>query len=185
MKKLLKAAAICAALASTSSASAAELLFDFVGLDPADNFSFTLDSNPDPFQPLSTISSFVILDQDVTTPNGTVLSDLSFLLGDPVNHGGVQFSAQLEPLFGPQLFTGTTENPTFLPGSFDLAFLLGEPAGTLTIGSASTAAVPEPGTWLMLLLGFGAMGAMMRGSTGRAKNLRVRYSGTLPSGASV
>ncbi len=179
MKTHVKIAALTAALISASPAMAAQLIFDFVGLDPTDNFTFELESNPSPFQPLGSNSSFVVLDQNVTAPNGVVLSDLVFLSGDPVNHGGVQFSAQLAPLFGPQLFTGTTESPTFLTGSFDLNFLLGEPAGTLTIGSASTAAVPEPGTWALMILGFGAIGSALRGRRKTAlvgsEAVRVRY----------
>ena len=36
-----------------------------------------------------------------------------------------------------------------------------------------SAAVPEPSTWALMLLGFGAVGMMLR--NGRAKTMRVRY----------
>jgi hypothetical protein len=37
-------------------------------------------------------------------------------------------------------------------------------------------AVPEPGTWAMMLLGFGAVGAAMRKRTARVQRLRVAYA---------
>ena len=40
----------------------------------------------------------------------------------------------------------------------------GNPAGLLTIANV-TAAVPEPGTWMLMLLGFGAIGFAMRSRT--------------------
>ncbi|MXO86118.1 PEPxxWA-CTERM sorting domain-containing protein [Altererythrobacter aurantiacus] len=41
---------------------------------------------------------------------------------------------------------------------------------------AVEAAVPEPGTWLMLLLGFGIVGAMMRRGRKGPQEVRVRYA---------
>ena len=39
-----------------------------------------------------------------------------------------------------------------------------------------TQAVPEPGTWLMMILGFGAIGSMMRRTQKRSLRTRVRYN---------
>lgn len=64
---------------------------------------------------------------------------------------------------GADLFSGTPSAPTFNLGTFNLpgGFLAG-PA-TLTISRASVvAAVPEPATWAMMLLGFGAIGFSVR-----------------------
>ena len=45
----------------------------------------------------------------------------------------------------------------------------------LRIGGVSTpGAIPEPGTWLMLLVGFGLLGGVMR-SAKRKQEVRVRY----------
>ncbi len=55
--------------------------------------------------------------------------------------------------FGPQLFSGTTEDPVFSPGSFSLITPGGDPAGVITFS-----AVPEPSTWAMMLLGLGGLG---------------------------
>jgi hypothetical protein len=44
------------------------------------------------------------------------------------------------------------------------------------IVTASTPAIPEPATWGMMLLGFGAIGAAMRRKKATAGKSRVRYS---------
>ncbi|MXO87047.1 PEPxxWA-CTERM sorting domain-containing protein [Altererythrobacter aurantiacus] len=45
-----------------------------------------------------------------------------------------------------------------------------------TISFAPTAAVPEPGTWALLLLGFAAVGFSMRRSKPAVRESRVRYN---------
>lgn len=47
-------------------------------------------------------------------------------------------------------------------------------AGTLTFGNSS--ALPEPGTWAMMLLGFGMIGAGMRRQKDKAARLNIRYA---------
>jgi hypothetical protein len=70
-------------------------------------------------------------------------------------------------LSGDRLFTGGTAAPTFRLGTFDLTGaclgVCGADRGgfTLTI-SAAAAAVPEPATWAMMILGFGGIGAVVR-----------------------
>lgn len=61
---------------------------------------------------------------------------------------------------GGTLFTGSLTSPTFNLGTFNIGGGFG-PSGTLTI-SRVNAAVPEPATWAMMLMGFGAMGVSMR-----------------------
>jgi subtilisin-like proprotein convertase family protein len=41
---------------------------------------------------------------------------------------------------------------------------------------AATGAVPEPGTWLMMILGFGLIGAGMRKNAAQTARMRVSYS---------
>lgn len=91
---------------------------------------------------------------------GTYSGSLSFL------------SAGMFSVSQTHLVTGGTGLFAGASGSFDsagtLSFLSGRPtvsqdfAGTLTI-----AAVPEPATWLMMILGFGLLGAAMRQRPGR------------------
>ena len=68
------------------------------------------------------------------------------ILGSPI---GV-----FEQFAGPPLFTGTSANPVFDLGTFNLTSLSDGPA-TITIS-----AVPEPSTWAMMILGFAGIGFM-------------------------
>ena len=87
-------------------------------------------------------------------------SDLSFY---PPTNGGGLFSSELFDLYGPQVFSGTTDAPLFAAGVFTLA--VGSPVGpqteTLTI-TDTAASVPEPASWAMMVGGFGLIGAAMR-----------------------
>ena len=63
--------------------------------------------------------------------------------------------------------TSTNIRYLTLSGSYILAH-------SLTVAGAATGAVPEPATWAMMMLGFGAMGASLRR---RAKvTARVRFA---------
>ncbi len=60
------------------------------------------------------------------------------------------------------LFSGDPANPIFNTGTFSLSGGFTAGAATLTITRAAVAAVPEPATWAMMLIGFGAMGMSLR-----------------------
>ena len=180
MKKFLLAAASCAALATAAPAAAATVLFNFVGTDPADSFSFSIDDSPVPDATFP--GSFEFDSFDITTSTGDDIGTLVFF--DLLNGGGLDFLTGIGGGFsfgGPQLYTGGEANPVFQPGTFILSSNGlgvgpgGTPAGTLTISSVATGAVPEPGTWMLMILGFGAMGAAMRRKTAPAK-VAVSYS---------
>ena len=70
------------------------------------------------------------------------------------------------------LFTGAPSNPTFNLGTFNLSGGFTAGPATLTI-SRAVAAVPEPGTWAMMLFGFGAVGVAVRR---RRSTAIVRYA---------
>jgi hypothetical protein len=74
-------------------------------------------------------------------------------------------------LSGPQLFTGPTDAPTFRLGTFALtdacSSFCGPDTGNFTL-TISAAAVPEPATWATMILGFGAVGALVRARTSAA-----------------
>ena len=82
--------------------------------------------------------------------------DFTFYV-DPTNElGGLD--TPFDSYLGPQLFTGTTQNPVFRIGSFDLSG-----GSSIAISLAAAAgAVPEPTSWAMMILGMGAVGYTLR-----------------------
>lgn len=64
---------------------------------------------------------------------------------------------------GPQLFSGTVAAPVFSRGSYRLVDVDDRSISyTLTIATPALPAVPEPASWALMILGFGAVGAAMR-----------------------
>ena len=58
---------------------------------------------------------------------------------------------------GPDLFTGDPAHPVFKTGTFVLPSIV---SGTSTLVISQVAAVPEPSTWAMLILGFCGIGVV-------------------------
>jgi hypothetical protein len=137
----------------SSAANAAVYLFTLTGPNTA---SFSLNSSPIPNS--TGVGSFTLLNV-AGTFNGSATTFGSISFFDVPHDGGFGAGASLD-LGGPQLFTGTLTNPTFTLGTFSLTDGGFVPNYTLTI---TNAAVPEPATWAMMLLGFGAIGLSMRG----------------------
>jgi hypothetical protein len=65
---------------------------------------------------------------------------------------------------GTMFYTGSNANPVFTVGTFTLLpFAFGTSGGyTVTIKEVIAAAVPEPATWAMMLVGFGMIGGAAR-----------------------
>lgn len=192
-------ASVCAvALALPTSGSAAEILrFNIFGdAGSADyTFTFDLDTSRSPsFQVPNSVTRFSPTPITFTRPGSTepittanVFNGAGPSFFTAFNQGGISLLRLPEGgerqvrFFGPQLFTGPTTAPEFLTGSFRLTR---EPRNnpnvpdtrdfnyTVTI-SAVAAAVPEPATWAMLVLGFGAIGFALRR---REQGVRVRYA---------
>ncbi|KQU53080.1 hypothetical protein ASG67_09565 [Sphingomonas sp. Leaf339] len=172
MKKLALGMVTAMVLAA-SPAYAAPLLFNFSG--PSGTAVFQLDSNPMPAFSQTFLGSDQFSFNNVAGTFGGVAgtaSTVSFGNGlfsslsiNAANLGFTQFNA-------PTLFSGSPGNPTFLTGSFTLINpFFGN--GQLTI-SPITAAVPEPTTWAMMVLGMGVVGFAMRRR--RAVTTRVTYA---------
>ena len=118
---------------------------------------FGLDSSPTPTS--NGADDFTIAGVNGTFNGSPATFDLLFY--DSSESGGFDISGLLNTA-GDQLFTGTTSNPTFILGTFTLStYGSSDRAYTLTISSMD-AAVPEPSSWAMMLLGFTALGVVAR-----------------------
>lgn len=140
-------------------ASAATLLFSFASnLGTAHDFSFSLDSSPSIAS--SSSAGFDVSGVALTYGGSPYTDVLSFYTASATGGMSDIHGQGLFDLYGPTVFSGPTSAPTFAPGSFTLNFATGAPEGILTISSVS--GVPEPLTWMMMLLGFGAIGVVVR-----------------------
>jgi len=157
------------ALIGSSPANAAQLFFDFDGIDPTQNASWSFDSNPNPG--LHSDEFFSIFSVSVIGLDGIAARSVNFYTTSA--WGGFNFNSTAFDALGPQLFTGSTAALTFSEGIFELYSDNGasRPLGTLTISSA----VPEPATWAMMLIGFLAVGGTLRNAR-RKQNVEVSYA---------
>jgi hypothetical protein len=148
-----------AALAATFTAHADTLTFSSAGT----TFTFTLPSSPVP----SASSAGVGFEVDGVTasgPSGTQSIDVAFYdnPGSVINGGfGYAGFGSVDFSSGPQVFTGTEADPSFLTGVFNLIDTSTGAQTTLTITGDSP--VPEPSTFA--LLGTGILG--LAGATRR------------------
>lgn len=165
--KIIRIVAAAALACMSVGANAAPLLFNLTGGYEA---RFELDSDilPDVVDD----NRFEVNDVDGTLAGrparlGTIAFFVDFIGADPIG-GGFNITNGLgNPLFeaeGPMLFTGGTDRPTFLTGTFDL-FKIGadrnRPAAySLTISAIS--AIPEPGVWLTMIVGLSMVGVVIR-----------------------
>lgn len=106
---------------------------------------------------------------DFTTPEGFNLA--SATISSVFTGAGTNIDFSSVTLNGVEFFTnsmGTVEFRTLLnqaltPGGSNNITVSGTSGGNASFaGALSFAAVPEPGTWAMMLLGFGAVGFSMR-----------------------
>lgn len=125
--------------------------------DTNEPFSFHIDSNPMPLENEEGAGFIAAI------TNGTGLyADLSSITFFSSDEGGA-----FDSYYGPQLYIGSEQAPSLLAGSFDILFEdLSDQTGTLTIGELA-GAVPEPATWAMMLVGFGAVGTGLRRRKGQ------------------
>jgi hypothetical protein len=126
------------------------------------SFTFSLPSSPTPT--FAVAGNGFELDGVPATfsPGGAQTVNVAFFDSGGPNHGGLEFQAGAAgagsfSFSGPQVFSGTDANPTFLTGVFNLTDATGIIENvTLTIADPSMPAVPEPST--LVLLGTGIVG---------------------------
>lgn len=136
---------------------AAELLYELTG---PQNAVFTLPAAPIPDSVLP--DGFTVTGVTVLLDGAALVRGIGF--ANTLNGGGLVITGTTIDLTGPQLFSGTLAAPVLLQGQFSLTGI-GDPSASYTLVVRPAAApVPEPATWLLLLLGFGAVGAVMRHS---------------------
>jgi hypothetical protein len=160
--KVLLVAATTAFMLSLATVGAKADTFQFVAVDDfgsgTNTVTFDLSSTP----AAADVSSTGFAVKDVTVIlNGKTFSNADTVLFKTAT-GNTEFVGDTDSLFSNTLgnilntgavFTGTTSDPTFVTGSF------GTPGDSLTITDL-TAAVPEPSTWAMMILGFCGLGFM-------------------------
>lgn len=157
---------VAGGLLAATPAAAAPLLFNIIGqtLTGPVTASFTLDSNPTPSR-INDQSAFgfgqIFFDNVPGIFNGVAQTASSISFGTGIaSQFQISGSASGFAQFGGQtVFTGPLTAPVFSPGTFTFT---GFSNGTLTVSPLVAAAVPEPATWAMLLVGFGGVGFAMR-----------------------
>ncbi len=159
--RLCLMAGIAASTILSAPVAAVPLSFDFSG--PSGTALFQLDSNPIPDFATSFLGSEQFGFNNVAgTFAGVagVASTISFGSGFFANFNVVAPGIGFTQFLSPTLFTGTAAAPMFTPGSYVLVNpFFGN--GTLTIASVA-GAVPEPLTWTLMVVGFGAIGLATR-----------------------
>jgi hypothetical protein len=164
MRRLALATVVLTAFSTVLTAAPASAQALFFELSGSRTASFTLDdSMPDSFTS-SFIGDQIFFNNVAGSFGGTDgTADISFgtnLVADlNIQSSNLGFTQLSMP---GDLFTGPASNPTFNTGTFNLSGGFTAGPATLTITRADAGAVPEPGTWAMMLLGFGGMGVAMR-----------------------
>jgi PEP-CTERM motif len=99
--------------------------------------------------------AFTMEPVDLTVDGGTMTDTIVFFNSSDLGGLNSVFSC-LPDLIGPQLYTGSESDPTFLTGVFELFDISTGAEYTLT--ACETPAMPEPSTVLMLVSGLALVG---------------------------
>jgi hypothetical protein len=174
-KALLSSAAIVAAALSTQ-ASAATFLFELSG---GRNATFQLDTDNPASSQTTAFGNQVVFENIAGTVNGesAAIPTINFGTGVfavlSVNAAGLGFT---QFAGGGPLFSGSGSAPVFSAGTFQLTNPFDPSSNsTLVISQQAVAAVPEPATWALMLLGFGFVGGALRAAK-RQQKVTVSYA---------
>jgi hypothetical protein len=137
--------------------------------NPDPNVSFLIDSQPTtvPSQSSSTLFTVqtAVTENSITTLPIGGAEVIFYVTADNITPDGVHDhditvlgSVGAPEYGGVQLFTGSTSNPTILTGTYSIYDVF-NPQDPVTL-VITTAAVPEPSTWAMMILGFAGLGFM-------------------------
>ena len=148
----LKFLFVAAALVSASLAAHADT-DDFTITGGGETVTFSLPSSPIPD---SYISGYAFYFNSVPITVNGVVTDEELAFGNASTGISAQDTNGDVYFFGPQVYSGTEADPTFLTGVFDGNWVTGAPQ-VLTISDVSTV-TPEPSS--LLLLGTGLLGAL-------------------------
>lgn len=161
LMKLVRNAALAAMLLTAGVANAALLQFTVTGDYTA---TWQIDSSvaPDDIYPGE---GFIVWDVAGFDDAFFGVADISFF--NAAIGGGIQIDdfyggSTLLSTDGPQLYSGTEDNPFYLLGTFALTEFGGDGVYTLTVAEVGAAAVPEPATGALLLGGMVLMGALRK-----------------------
>lgn len=151
---MFRAIAFSLALGAAASASAS-VVVSISGGDPTLTFAL-----PDHPAPASTLDGVQLGYRDVPgvlDGQAIVIPYVTFSPGQ--EWGGLYVLVQYHPysFTTPQLYTGPESSPTFSPLSYAVS---NEATGQDDVLSISS--VPEPSSWVTLLLGFGLVGFALR-----------------------
>lgn len=179
MKKLLSCLVAASSISFIQPVSADTLLYQLTGSGTA---TFTVDSNPTPasYEDVPPyVGNFNLgpVSGTVGTGMGDIPDEFSLRYYQAFNDGGLDIVSGMfaaDGTFeddgylyvfstGPQLYSGTVEDPTLLTGEFDLVDFV-DPSITyhLSVTDLDAPGVPEPAAWTLLISGFGLVGGALR-----------------------
>lgn len=146
-----------AALASLAAIPAEAAQFDFQFGD----YSWSIDSDDTPFQ---NDADGLVYAGVASLQSGTTGPAFDIDFFSDAKDGGLRLtdadSGDIAAFSGATLYSIAGSTIRFNTGDFDLTPVSGGTPSRLTISTA--AAVPEPATWAMMILGFGVAGAALR-----------------------
>lgn len=185
MKRTIALLGAVAALALSASASAASFLFTFSGDGGANGASGTLEATDNGNGSFTATSGTITAFGPVASGSGALIANPNGTAVTVSPAGYFSYDDQLLPGQDPLTTNGGL---LFNIGGFEINIYSNGPEklytiysssganadGAFALSQVSTAAVPEPATWVMMLAGFGMVGAGLR-SRKRA-TVRVTYA---------
>ena len=159
IKRFIAIATLPAAILAAPAGAA--VLDSFTFTSSVFDLSFTLPASPTPTLAIDAIG-FTVPATGTFNGSPAEFPNLTFYNGFDGFAGGFDYDST-SPMFldGPQVYSGSEDDPTFVPGSYALGN--GIVAGNLVI-----AAVPEPSVWALMVTGFVAVGFAMRNARRRS-----------------